>query len=214
MRAIRTLVIALLATVVAVAVGVWVTGPDDAPPSATPAAAPPSAATVSSLDTGALLVARTDFCTAVPEDAVADAVADQATEVRAYGNGRRARIVGSLRDVAHEFSCAWTAADGTVARAWVFAPPVTSERAATLVASAESDSGCRPLADAPSYGVPSVALTCTQGDTRRQSFRGLFGDAWLTCQLTVPGTVPVTALTERTGRWCAAVVQAAAPTAG
>ena len=209
-RAVRTLLIALVATAVAVTVGVLVVdGDTPAPPP--PAAAPPPV-TLSSLDTSELLVARTDFCTTVPEESVAEALAGAAAEVVAYGNGRRARIVGSLRDVAHEFSCAWSAEDGTVARAWVFAPPVTSERAATLVGSARQDQGCEPLADAPSYGAPSVALACTDGGTRRQSFRGLFGDAWLTCQLTAPAAVPVAELTERTSRWCAAVVQSAAPT--
>lgn len=208
-RALRTLLIALVATVVAVTVGVLVVGSDE--PAPVPPAATPPPVTLSSLDTDELLVARTDFCTSVPEDAVADAVAGRVEEVVAYGNGRRARIVGSLRDVAHEFSCAWSATDGTVARAWVFAPPVTSERATTLVKSAQGDTGCSQLAGAPSYGVPSVALTCTEGGTRRQSFRGLFGDAWLTCQLTAPTAVPLEALTERTSRWCAAVVQSAAP---
>ncbi len=208
-RALRTLLIALVATVVAVTVGVLVVGGDEPAP-VPPAAAPPPA-TLSSLDTTELLVARTDFCTTVPEDAVADAVAGPVDEVVAYGNGRRARIVGSLRDVAHEFSCAWSAADGTVARAWVFAPPVTSERATALAGSARRDAGCEPLAGAPSYGVPSVALECTEGGSRRQSFRGLFGDAWLTCQLTAPAAVPAAELTERTSRWCAAVVQSAAP---
>ena len=209
MRAVRTLLIALVATVVAVTVGVLVVG-SDAPAPAPPTAVP-APVTLSSLDTSELLVARTDFCTAIPEDAVTDAVAGEVEGVVAYGNGRRARIVGSLHDIAHEFSCAWSAADGTVARAWVFAPPVTSQRAGTLAESAQSDTGCTPLTDAPSYGVPSVALTCTEGGSRRQSFHGLFGDAWLTCQLTAPATVPVAVLTERTSRWCAAVVQSAAP---
>lgn len=210
-RAVRTLLIALVATVLAVTVGLLVVDEDD--PAPTPPAAAPAPVTLAALDTGELLVARTDFCTAVPEDAVTAALGGRVDEVVAYGNGRKARIVGSLRDVAHEFSCAWTAVDGTVARAWVFAPPVTTRRAAALVESARRDTGCEPLPDAPSYGEPSVALVCTRGGSRRQSFRGLFGDAWLTCQLAAPAAVPVAALTERTSRWCAAVVQSTAPPA-
>jgi hypothetical protein len=44
------------------------------------------------------------------------------------------------------------------------------------------------------------------------SFRGLFGDAWLACSLTLPPAVTPERLLETAGRWCVAVAQAASPT--
>ncbi|MEG3093508.1 hypothetical protein U1703_18875, partial [Sphingomonas sp. PB1R3] len=58
------------------------------------------------------------------------------------------------------------------------------------------------------YGVPSLALACVDGGTRVLSYRGLFGDAWLTCQLTAPETVAAAAHEDRTGRWCVSVASA------
>ena len=43
---------------------------------------------------------------------------------------------------------------------------------------------------------------------RVRSYRGLFGDAWLTCELATPVAVAPAALEERAGRWCAQVVGA------
>ena len=54
----------------------------------------------------------------------------------------------------------------------------------------------------------TVALLCRQGGARQQSYRGLFGDAWLTCQLSAPAGVAASVLQDRAGRWCVAVAQA------
>lgn len=204
----RSLLLAVVATLAAVAVGVVATR-GEPPAPAPPAVAPPPVA-LEALETTEVAVGRGDFCPAVPPEAVEAAVGGEVADSVVYGNGRRARVVGDVRDVAHEFSCAWSAPDGTVARAWVFVPPVTTDRAEDLAQAARRDEGCASPTGAPSYGRPTVALVCEEGDSVRQSFRGLFGDAWLTCQLTVPDAVPRTELAERTSRWCAAVVQSAA----
>jgi hypothetical protein len=112
-----------------------------------------------------------------------------------------------VKDVAHEFGCAWTAADGAVARAWVFAPPVTRARAHAL-----RDAELRPrctVAKGTQFGTPSVATRCRTAEGSEQGYFGLFGDAWLSCTLTLPGADASTDQPERTSHWCAAVLLAA-----
>ncbi len=59
-----------------------------------------------------------------------------------------------------------------------------------------------------------MSVSCTAGDTRTRSWRGLFGDGWLTCDLSEPteprpALTPDVALADRAGPWCAAVLAAA-----
>jgi hypothetical protein len=108
--------------------------------------------------------------------------------------------------VAQEFGCSWTGGSGTVASGWVFAPPVTVERAQELVAAARSAKGCAPLPGAATYGSPSVALTCTAGGVTTLSFQGLFGDAWLVCRLAGSRAADPANVADR---WCASVLLAA-----
>jgi hypothetical protein len=108
--------------------------------------------------------------------------------------------------VAHEYGCRWSAADGTTAQGWVFAPPVTPGQAERLRRAAAKADGCRAVPDAPRFGSRSVAVRCDDGTT---AFHGLFGDAWLSCSVTVRGSASGDAV-ERTGRWCVSVAQAAA----
>jgi hypothetical protein len=97
-----------------------------------------------------------------------------------------------------------------VARAWVFAPPVTPDEARALAAAAARERGCRALPDAPAFGSPTAAIACTGGGDQRVSFRGLFGDAWLACSLSAPTSErDQDALADRAGRWCVAVARAA-----
>jgi hypothetical protein len=113
--------------------------------------------------------------------------------------------------VAHEYGCR-AASSPTVpaeARAWVFAPPVTAAWAQQLVAAAARTKGCTALPGAPAYGTPSTGLVCELGDQRSVTYRGLFGDAWLACSLTLPVAVDRAQLVDRAGKWCVAVAQAA-----
>ncbi len=189
MRVVAALVLALL--------GVGLTGCDgdsDAPQETPTASATPLA----DFDTTGLGAARADFCTQVAPAAVEDALGGTPASSDSYGNGDRVQVGDGPADVVHEFGCTWTADDGTVARAWVFAPPVTAERALALRVAAAHADGCAPVRGAPDYGSPSIAVRC--GD--ETAFHGLFGDAWLSCSLDATDV-------ERVGRWCVAVAQAA-----
>ncbi|GAA4696999.1 hypothetical protein [Nocardioides conyzicola] len=172
---------------------------DDSDPPAQPRA---SSTPLADFATDDVSVARAAFCPRIAPEAVAEALGAEPDGSEAWANGDRARLADGLRDVAHEYGCSWTAADGTVARAWVFAPPVTSARAAVLARQARRAEGCQSLADAPAYGAPSTAVRCGRG----LAFQGLFGDAWLTCSLQTAATPPDL---DRTGRWCVSVAQAA-----
>lgn len=66
--------------------------------------------------------------------------------------------------------------------------------------------GCSSTRDV-GFGSPSVSTRCTGDGTTEESYRGLFGDAWLTCTLSTPGD-PVD-LPERTSAWCVSVLEAA-----
>jgi hypothetical protein len=153
--------------------------------------------------TDGVTIARADFCARVAPDAVEEALGGAAESSETYANGDRAQVAPGVHDVVHEYGCTWKAADGTIARAWVFAPPVTAEQAAAL-RKAATGRGCRPIKDAPAYGDPSVAVRCGA----ETAFHGLFGDAWLSCSVEATEGEPG-ALLDRTGRWCVTVAQAA-----
>jgi len=201
----RALLLSALLTLLPVAIGVAVSG--DETLARKPAAY--RGIPLAEFDSTKAVVQRAPFCDLVPEAAVREALGEEAT-VTAYDNGEQSDAVPG-GDVAHEYGCRYSpaAADGVgQARGWVFAPPVTVE-AAQRIADTAATGGCTPLPDVPAYGEPSVAVTCPGEGVQTVSFRGLFGDAWLSCSLTRPTTVPVDELVDRAGRWCVAVAQAA-----
>lgn len=174
-----------------------------------PATPPPSptATSLTDLATDDLTVARASFCAQVAPAAVEDALGAEPASADEWANGERAELADGVTDVAHEFGCRWSAADGTTALGWVFAPPITPRRAEELGRAATQVTGCRAVPGAPPFGTHAVAVRCQDGTT---AFHGLFGDAWLSCSLQVPaagagGGTDV----ERAGRWCATVLQAA-----
>ncbi|CAN5501388.1 hypothetical protein BH09ACT12_BH09ACT12_35780 [soil metagenome] len=171
-----------------------------------PAEAEPSSTPLEDFATDEVSVARAEFCARVAPSAVADALGGDAADSGSWANGDRTGLADGVRDVAHEYGCSWTAADGTAARAWVFAPPVTTTEAAQLARQAGRVDGCRTRTSAPAYGAPSTAVSCRADGRGRTTYQGLFGDAWLTCSLEAPGAAPAP---DRTGRWCVAVAQAA-----
>lgn len=208
------LVVALVSVIVtaaSVSVGLSQAGTDDERDRGT---AGPTAwsAPLASFDTSALVVARTSFCPGLGSEQVADALGGDVESSSSYANGETARLTRRVRDVAHEFNCTWHTADGTTARAWVFAPPVTRERATDLVDGAVNSRGCTPIADAPAFGLPSAGLVCVSPTATEASYRGLFGDAWLSCSIAAPTSVARDELVDRTGRWCVAVATAATST--
>lgn len=196
----RALLLAVVLTVIPVAVGVSTT-------STHRAAAPPSYSPtkLSDYDTTTVSIARAPFCHRVPAEAVSAALGGPAKSTDSYVPGQR-RQVGKSSDVLHEYGCRFTAGQVS-ARAWVFAPPVTASAAADVIKA--SDKGCKRPTHAPAYGRPTTASLCG-GKVRTATFRGLFGDAWLSCSLTEPkGRLDDTALLDRAGEWCVAVAKAA-----
>lgn len=179
-----------------------------------PATAPPeppayTSTPLADFDTSVVAVSRAPFCDRLPEEGVAEALGDEAGRTTSYANGESAEMAPGLEDVAHEYGCRIEGARGAEVRAWLFAPPVTRSRATALVDDAAGRPSCRQPAQAPAYGAPSVALVCPAGDRRWASFRGLFGDAWLSCSLAAPATLDEDELLDRAGRWCVAVAEAA-----
>jgi hypothetical protein len=209
MAAVRSFVAAVAVTALAITLGVAVRG------SAEPGAAPTPSAIVrgtplSAYDTSGVVVERAAFCAGIDPDSVAAALGSDPESASSYDNGESARVTRTVKDVAHEFGCTWQAPDGTVARAWLFAPPITPGRARDLVADASAAHGCEAVAGAPAFGSPSVATSCASDTDLQASYRGLFGDAWLACSITAPvaGTERPELL-DRAGRWCVAVARAA-----
>ncbi len=203
----RALLLSALLTLVPVAIGVAVSGEAE-PEEREPAAYEGTA--LEDFDTSAAVVQRAPFCDLVPAEALDAALGGEA-EVTSYDNGESSAALPA-GDVAHEYGCLFTPTGGgseAEARAWVFAPPVTAAWAGDLVASTPTKR-CAAQPGAPAYGTPSVAVLCTRGDNATVSYRGLFGDAWLACSLTLPVGIPEAELVARAGTWCVAVAEAAA----
>ncbi len=189
------------------------TGSGDGSGPAAPAASlgTDAGTSLTDIDTTSLVVRRAPFCELVDRAAVARALGvedDEVPDVAAYGNGERTQLTTGVTDVAHEYGCTWAVGDSE-ARAWVFAPPVTRQRARTLSKLARDVAGCTAAPAADRFGDPSLARSCRSGNAIETSYRGLFGDAWLTCTLQLPGGEQAE-LDDRTGRWCSAVATAAA----
>ncbi len=98
------------------------------------------------------------------------------------------------------------------ARAWVFAPPISRQRASDF-ANELVGMKCKELASAAAPGDPGVAQRCglNTGATLTGLY-GLVGDAWLGCEVD-RGTLSSTSPTEpaesaRVGEWCVAVLEA------
>jgi hypothetical protein len=200
----------VIGVTVAAAMTLLLVGCSASADSSTPGRAAPSEAVdegtpLADVDTTSLVVARAPFCDAVDPAAVARALGAEPAEGSAYRSGQRIKLSdgtrGGAADVVHEFGCRWTAGDG-VAEAWVFVPPVTRERAADLVRT-----GCRGVQD-PAFGEPSTICRTQADGVATYTFRGLFGDAWLTCRLVVGADQEKTL--DRADRWCAAVATGAA----
>lgn len=193
----RGVVLAVALLTASSALGACRSGTDGPAAEPTPALTP-----LADLATEDIAVVRGDFCAGIGPQAVEEALGDDASDATAWGNGERVHVTQDVRDVVHEFGCAWTGAtSGDSARAWVFAPPVTSRQARRLGRAAARAAGCERVRDAERFGTHSLAVTCRTEGQETTTYHGLFGDAWLSCSLTGADRA-------RTARWCAAVVQA------
>lgn len=210
---VRLLLTALVVTVLAaVAVAVFEPLDDDPPPDRQePFATTP----LEGFQTTTLTVPRAGFCDSVDPRQVEAALGTEPVEVQSYDDGEVVTLADGVDDVAHEFGCLWQASDQSTARAWVFAPPVDAERAKRLVREAGREQDCE-TSTTPPFGSPSVGVVCSSEAGGRASYQGLFGDAWLTCELSMgPDALEASTagLLARTGAWCVGIAQAASGTA-
>lgn len=162
-----------------------------------------------SFEAGTVRIQRDDFCAGVSPEAVESAVG-MVESTGHYGNGESAELADGVKDVSHEFNCTFVGADGRAARAWLFVPEVTPDRARDLVAKVSSkQTGCTTL-PGEGFGFPSTSTVCRTADATVATYHGLFTDAWLSCSLTVPDPKTGTpALRKAAGEWCVAAAQAA-----
>lgn len=153
-------------------------------------------------DTTGVVLTRGDFCDRVAEPAITAALgrqeADPGAKSRSWQPG--SRLPGG-RDISNEFGCSWKRGSMR-ARAWVFAPPVTPQRAGDF---AEESIGplCRRLRTAPDLGESGLALSCAaDGGAGSIRLSGLLDDAWVGCEISGTDDVDVV------GAWCVAVLEA------
>lgn len=191
----------LAMTVLAVALGCGAcasSGPPAPPP--TPAPTP-----LARLNTSAMALPRIDFCTLVPSPAVRHALGRARADLTQWGDGDPTEVQGEGRQVVAEHGCAWSAGSA-VARAWTYAPPVTRSLANAVIAEStaqEQRQRCRDV-DGPPFGRPSLTQVCSEGALRRVRHAGLFGDTWLTCE--VSDDAATGAVRKRAAAWCVDVV--------
>jgi hypothetical protein len=172
--------------------------PDPAPAS-TPVAQPTP---LSAYDTESIAVTRGPFCDRVSPTGIEAALGGAATQHDSWDNGDPPPV----GDVGNEYGCAWSR-KRTIAQAWVFAPPVTPARARRLAAG-EAEMKCAPLKGQPDFGTFGAPITCgLNTGARLVRFAGLFGDAWLTCE--VLSRRPDPAVVDTATQWCAHVLDAA-----
>jgi hypothetical protein len=131
-----------------------------------------------------------------------------------YAPGDRVRLTPALRDVAHEYGCAFRKRSIT-ARAWLFAQPVTRAQARSYLAARQKVPGC-VTSGVLAFGKPGLTQFCrpvphgsaagAAPGTSLVTMSGLFGGGYLTCQVSAtPKLLSNDDLLTRTERWCASV---------
>lgn len=177
--------------------------PSQPRPSAGPSGEPGDALGDEALDLSNLPLPRSPFCALVDDDRVPVALGAPVEEADAYGVGDEVELPGGGRDVSDEFGCTWTGS-GAEARAWVFSPAVSKRQARAWAADAREQDGCDYLPDRTTYGRPGLTRVCTDDGTVTASLRGLFGDAWLTCEVSDDEAGPAGEddVRSRAEQWC------------
>ena len=210
-RPLRFLLLAVVVTAVLVGGGLALAGGKDddaAAPSPAATTTPFRTTPLSEFESSTVSVRRAAFCDRIDPRQVTAALGGPTTAHRSWNDGDRTVLSPGVKDVAHEFGCEYTGADGVVARAWVFAPPVGTAQAGQL-ANEKAAAGCASVPGP--FGSPGSATSCHSSAGRSARFQGLFGDAWLSCEVVVPpgSTMPDAQLTDRAGRWCVGVAESA-----
>lgn len=184
----------------------------------TPSPAPsPSEAFV---DLSGLPVPRAEFCDSLDGAGVTGALGAEVARTAHYGNGDQVEVAPGVVDVAHEHGCVFEAADGTVARAWIFARPVLRREAKGLTRQAVRRSRDCATPDLLVFGRPGLISVCEvplagSGSEAgvRARFEGLFTDTWVGCEISEPlvdGASPSPAtrpdVVQRAETWCTGLV--------
>lgn len=169
-------------------------------PQTAPSAAPPTP--IVRLNTAQMELHRIPFCDLLPHQSVTDALGRRATGHASWGIGDATPFVGGRGERAQEFGCRYSAGSA-VAEAWVFASPVEPGFARTVVRDSADRRGCR---DRPgtAFGDPDELQACRLGRrVVRVRHAGLFGQTWLSCQ--VSAALPEPQVTGRADAWCVQV---------
>jgi hypothetical protein len=163
---------------------------------------------ISQLNTRALHLARLDFCDLVPSAAVRDALGGGgAGSESSWRNGDPAQVEEGVSDIVHEYGCSWSRT-GYAASAWLFARSITRDYAKAVIDKTSHRRGCTAT-KGPNFGTPSQRQTCDLPDgSHRVRISGLFGDNWLSCQVTAPSAQPESTLGKRADRWCVQIANA------
>lgn len=170
-------------------------------PGSSESPAPRPSADGGSIDVSNLPIERGPFCDRIDDTAVPTALGRQVGTREHYASGDLVPRAGGRTDVSHEFGCVFGAGDAE-ARAWVFVVPVSASDAEELLDEALRDPDCSYPTDRPGYGRPGLTSVCERsGGNVEVTHRGLFGDAWLSCRLTLPG-VDVAPARVRADQWC------------
>lgn len=185
---------------------------------------PPPSVDEAVLDLSAMPVDRDDPCPVLLEDDVVEALGTEVARTAHYGNGEEAEVAPGVVDVSHEYGCVFEAADGTVARLWVFARPVPQDEARTLVRRTRRGDCAFP--EPLVFGDPGVVSVCEipspgrgEPSTYRARFEGLFSDSWVGCEVSEPAATEPTGspspptrqdVLQRAEQWCTAALTSAA----
>ncbi len=159
------------------------------------------------LDLSNLPVARSLACESLHDRELVDALGDEVVDRVDYTSGDTIEIAPGVTDVAHEDGCIYSAV-GAEARVWVFAAPVGTPEARRLVREARGVRGCTFPGDGTGFGTPGLTSVCRvrplEGEPAAvaATLRGLFGDAWLSCQISGPSSEDPDAVRQRADQWC------------
>jgi hypothetical protein len=164
---------------------------------------------ISRLNTDALQLARLSFCDLVPSDAIRNALGGGgAGTEQSWRNGDPTEVENGVTDVVHEYGCSWSRT-GYAASAWLFARSVSKDEAKAIIDKTSRRHGCTAT-KGPHFGKPSQRQVCTlANDSHRVRISGLFGDNWLTCQVSGPGGQSADTVGKRANAWCVQIANAA-----
>ncbi len=192
---------------------------DDPAPPAAPSS--PETVPLTDVDLAGLAAVRAPFCESLDVARVGDVLGGPARHTDSYAPGDRVRLTSEVVDVADEHGCTFTRGAVT-ARAWLLAQPVTRGQAREYATARRRQPECS-AAGVLEFGSPGVVQTCRPPSTSEKpgggeagsgslvvTMSGLFGDGWLTCQVTDRSPAEGDALLEGAQRWCAEVARTVA----